>query len=189
MNDRPLLFYLWPIVTSIHCPSCRALWENPSVRCGEESYPPFSRNPESEPKCIAAYCPSCGKQLPSLSELHTKGNLGLPPVHNTQFIRDFEDLTSFFDRTSGQIAQLWKYWVSHSNLVMRIFQEDCDEHAFVVCQGTRRVELPQTSFNSTFALSKFGPSYSRCLRLEDKASGATIECGQMGIFCESSELW
>ena len=187
MKERPLLFYAWPIVTSIRCPSCHSIWEKPSIRCEGESFPPFSRNPESATQSISSYCPACGNQLPPLSELYATGNLELPPVHNKPFIRDFDELKSFFDRTSGHTAQLWNYWVSHSYLAMRIFLENEDVHAFMVCRGTWRVELPRTSFKSSFALSEL--ANSKGLRLEDTASGATIECGEIGIFHDATALW
>ena len=189
MNERPLQFYMWPIVTSIHCPSCNALWQKPSFCDSGINFPPFSRNPENATPPITSYCPACGKQLPPLSELHATGRLRLPPVHNTQFIRNFEDLKAFFDRTSGHTSQLWDYWVSHSHLVLRIYPENDNTHAFVVCQGTRRVMFPQTSLESSFALSEFGPSNFRGLRLEDAATGTVIECGQIGIFHEATDLW
>ena len=188
MKERPLFFYMWPFVASIHCPSCDALWKDPDVRYGEASFPPASRNPESEPYPHDVFCPACGTKLPSLGELHTAGRIELPPIHNAPFICSSEDLDSFFHRTSGHTAQIWKYWVSLSILVLRIHTENSKTHAFVVCHATSRIEFPRTSTNSSFTLSECGPR-NRYMKIEDEKSGVVIECGRMGVFYDVAGLW
>ena len=180
---------MWPFVTSIHCPSCDALWNAPDVRCGEASFPPTSRNPESEPNSIDVFCPACGTKLPSLGELHEANRLGLPPIHNAPFICTLIDLAAFFRRTSGHTAQIWKYWVSFSVLVIRIHADDSDTHAFMVCQGTDRLEFPRSSLDSSFVLSEFGPPHRKYLKLEDEDSGAVIECARIGVYYDVCLLY
>jgi hypothetical protein len=189
MRERPLEFYMWPFVTSIRCPSCDALWKDPDVRYGGKSFPPMSRNPESEPFMLDVFCPACGTKLPSLGELHAANRIDLPPIHNAPFICTTEDLDSFFHRTSGHTAQIWRYWVSLSYLVLRIHAEGSNTHAFVVCQGTQRIEFPRISLAASFELSPTGPTHTNRWKIEDEESGAAIECGRIGVFNEVKHLW
>jgi hypothetical protein len=187
-TERPGLFNMWPSVTYINCPNCGTHWPEPRFGSDDAIFPPIESENETRESLDRVYCPRCGELLPSIHELASKDCVvGRPPILGKPFIGTISGIRRLLERSRGADTQLWQYFVSHSNLILKIDSTKDKTHAFVVCSMTKTVVLPKLYWKSSFVLESTEHQDDWALR--DEPAGAEIVCSAIGIFHELNQLW
>lgn len=187
-NERPGLFNLWPSVTFINCPKCGTHWVEPRFGSKDAVFPPFDCLYDEREPIQRAHCPRCGDLLPTIDDLSTTEHaVGRPPIKGKPFVGTISGIQGFLEQSAGAHAQLWRYFVSHSNLILKLDSTTNDTHAFVVCTMTVTLVLPKLHWRSSLVLqSTHKPDY---WALRDEAAGVEIVAAAIGIFHDVEALW
>ncbi len=183
ISERPLLFDLWPQISYINCPECKAHWHTPRILSEGVSFPPAKITTDN----TRVYCPHCGILLPELAALLEIEEADVSPVANKPFLGTITKIQQFLDDSKGAEAKLWEYQVSHSQLVLLVRSPQNSTHAFFICRGVVSLELPSIHWSSDFTLQPTDDH--KHWQLCDKAASARIVCSAIGIFHQLTRLW
>ena len=188
-NERPLFFDLWPPLSFINCPECKCHWSTPRFGTHSAYFPAViasENNPHRE-GLRRAHCPSCGILLPEVQDLIATGKAEASPVRGCPFAGTVSGIRRWLSDFAGFEVKLWKYVVSHSNLVLRIEQKATSRHAFLICMRTGQIQMPSLHWRCGLALeATASPDH---WALVDKGAGVRIECSHIGIFKDVESVW
>lgn len=140
---------------------------------------------------LTPYCPRCGAKQPDESEMKS---LGLVVVRDgekrVRRVKELGEVNAFLDAHKGCAAGLWRYYVSHSELEIRLCHSGGPNltewrNTAIYCASTSVIRFDRLRWDSNLAVTTVPNEFGRDdFILKDSDAGVFVQCEVLNFYVD-----